>query len=176
MIGYKTHTLTPENTLTPTITLTLTNIFSEVTPLTPTPNVKLIGFDSVKTSSNVFYLGKDCAPTTVKFTAQPTHKTKASFVTLFVRLVSKVSGAKSEWTSIPMVNEGLDVFTYSLLPSEIKAVDAYQDPWVQYQFVATTVASREVGRTGVFEEYLSLLRCVLTETPTPTITPTVLKP
>ena len=68
------------------------------------------------------------------------------------------------------------MFTYTLTPEEIKAVNAYQNPWVQYQFVATTITSKEVGRTGIFEEYLSLIRCVPTETPTLTVTPTAPKP
>jgi hypothetical protein len=174
MIGYKSPTPTPEDTFTPTITLTLTNIFSDVTPFTPTPNVKMDGFDSIVASSNVFYLGKGCDPISVKFTAQTTHKAKANFVVLFVRLGSKTSDAKSAWTSITMVNEGADIFTHVLVPDEIRAVSSYENPWVQYQLVATTIAGKEVGRTGIFAEYLSLLRCA--PTPTPTITLTPLKP
>ena len=173
LIGYKSPTPTPEDTLTPTITLTLTDIYSNITPFTPTPNVTLNGFDFVRTSSTMFYTGRGCEPTSVKFTAQTVGKTKASYVVLFVRLMSRTSGVKSEWTSITINNDGSNIFTYSLTSEEIKSVDAYQDPWVQYQLVATTADSKEVGRTGIFEEYLSLLRCVPTETPTPTVTPTI---
>jgi hypothetical protein len=177
LIGYKSPTPTPENTSTPTVTMTLTDIYSNITPFTPTPNVKRVGFKSIVTSSTVFYKGSGgCDPNSVKFTIETSHDTKATFVVLFVRLVSKTSGAKSEWTSITINNEGADIFTYSLLPSEIKAVDGFENPWVQYQLVATTASSQEVGRTGIFDEYLTLLRCVPTETPSPTITPTVLKP
>lgn len=174
LIGYKTPTFTPENTATPTITLTLTDLYSNVTPFTPTPNVALGGFAGVNTSSIAFYKGKGCDPTSVKFTAQTNAKMKAAYVVLFVRLASKSSGAKSEWTSITIPNDGSNIFTHTLLPDEIKAVDNFENPWVQYQFVATSNSGAEVGRTGVFEEFLSLLRCVPTETPTATQTP--LKP
>lgn len=176
LIGYKSPTPTPQDTLTPTVTVTLTDIYSHITPFTPTPNVKLEGFDSVSTSSNVFYKGKVCSPTSVKFTAYLSRKVKADFVVLFVRLVSKTSGAKSGWTSITIPNDGSGAFTYSLVPEEIKAVDGFENPWVQYQLVATTATNKEVGRTGIFDEYLSLLRCVPTETPSPVVTPTLLKP
>lgn len=167
MIGYKTRTPTPEDTFTPTVTLTLTDIYSKVTPFTPTPNVEIKGFDFVKTSSDVFYKGGDCQPSSVVFTAQTANKAKASYVQLFVRLESKTSGAQSSWTSIPMQNDGLNMFSYTLVPEEIKAVDAYENPWVQYQMVAVNASQKEVGRTGVFTKYLTLLRCVPTETPTP---------
>ena len=97
MIGYKTPTFTPENTFTPTITLTLTDIYSHITPFTPTPNVERKGFDYISASTDIFYIGDGgCQPSSVKFIAQPTHKNKASYVVLFVRLVSKGSGVKSE--------------------------------------------------------------------------------
>ncbi len=168
LIGYKSPTPTPMDTFTPTITMTVTDIYAHVTPFTPTPNVSLKGFDWVRTSSDVFYKGAGgCQPASVKFTAQTTNKTKASFVQLFVRLESKTSGAQSGWTSLPMESDEMNIFTYTLTPEEIKSADAYENPWVQYQLVAVNVSGKEVGRTGVFTQYLTLLRCVPTETPTP---------
>ena len=174
LVGYKSPTPTPEDTATPTATST--SALAEVTPNTFTPIVEMVGFLGVTTSSTVFYRGKDCDPVSVKFTVQTAHSAGADFVVLFVRFVSKTSNAKSEWTSITMQNAGLDTFTHELFPQEMKALDSYIDPWVQFQLVATTKASREVGRTGFFEKQLSLLVCVPTTTLTPSITPTVLIP
>lgn len=174
LVGYKSPTPTALDTATPT--LTATSVFDNITPFTPTPVVKMEGFVSIKTSSTVFYNGPGCDLASVIFTAQTAQSAKAEFVVLFTRFVSKTSGAKSEWTSITMNNEGLNTFTHELFPIEMKALDSYIDPWVQFQFVATDKKSKEVGRTGIFDEQLSLLTCVPTSTTTPSPTPTVLKP
>ncbi len=174
MVGYKSPTPTSEDTATPTASAT--SAFDSVTPSTPTPIVKMDGFVSIKTSSNVFYRGNDCAPSSVMFTVIASNSAKADFVTLFVRFVSKTTGAKGDWANITMDSDGLGTFTHVLLPEEMKGVDSYIDPWVQFQLVATTKANKEVGRTGIFDRQLSLLACVPTPTSTPTVTPTVLKP
>ncbi len=174
LVGYKSPTPTPEDTATPTITNT--SVFDSVTPFTTTPIVKMEGFVSIKTSSPIFYRTKECDPASVKFTIQTARSANAGFVVLFARFVSKTSGAKSEWTSITMINEGLDVFTHELFPQEMLALDSYIDPWVEFQFVATSKSSKEVGRTGFFEKQLALSACIPTLTPTPLPTPTVLKP
>lgn len=172
LTGYKSPTPTPLDTSTPTATET--SIYDSVTPATPTPIVPMDGFVGIKTSSIVFYRSGDCQPSSVTFTAQTANSVKAEFVVLFARFVSRATGAQSAWTSITMTNQGLNTFTYELRPSEMKAVDSFTDPWVQFQFVATNKNSVEVGRTGIFDNQLALLTCLPTETPTPTVTP--LKP
>jgi hypothetical protein len=174
LVGYKSPTPTPEDTAT--LTATVTSAFDSITPSTPTPFVKMDGFTSIKTSSHVFYRGQECSPTSVNFTAVTPNSTNAEFVVLFTRFVSQSTGAKSEWTSITMESDGRGTFTHDLVPQEMKAADSYIDPWVQFQFVATDIKSNEVGRTDIFDKQLSLQACVLTPTPTITITPTVLKP
>jgi len=93
-----------------------------------------------------------------------------------VRFKSSQSGATSDWTSITMQNIGVGTFSHDLIPSEMKAVDSFENAWVQYQLVATDVNSNKVGKTGIFDERLTLLECVSTPTPTASITPTVLIP
>ncbi len=175
LIGYKSPTPTPTETATPAITDTPTVIV--VTLPTSTPVVEANGFRAITTSSIVFYRGKDCSPASVKFTIQMESKFNAEFVQFFARFVSKTSGAKSEWTSIAMTNSGGGAFEYDLFPEQMRAVDSYIDPWVQFQFVATNGKGVEIARTGIFDKQLSLLACVATETPIPpTPTPTALKP
>ncbi|GAB4537946.1 MAG: hypothetical protein Fur002_00590 [Anaerolineales bacterium] len=169
LTGYKSPTPTPLDTSTPTATNT--SVFDSVTPATRTPIVPMDGFVGIKTSSIVFYRSGDCEPSSVTFTVQTANSVKAEFVVLFTRFVSRATGAQSAWTSITMKNEGLNTFSYELKPAEMKAVDSFTDPWVQFQFVATNKKSVEVGRTGIFDKQLALLACLPTETPTPTATP-----
>ena len=174
LVGVRTHALTP--TITPTSTQpTETSIFL-VTPDTPTPGVEMKGFVSVNISSKEFFKGAECQPTSVKFVAQVADSAGTAFVVLFVRFKSKQTGTNSEWTSIGMSTIGAGTFTYELTPDEMIGVDSFENPWVQYQFVATNADANEIGRTGIFSERLSLLECVPTPSPSPSPEPTVLRP
>ena len=100
----------------------------------------------------------------------------STIVDLFVRFKSKRTGATGEWTRITMQSVGAGTFTHDLVPEDLKGLASFQDAWVQYQFVANTARSREVGRTAIFGEVLTLLDCNPTPTPSMIPTPTVLKP
>lgn len=171
MMGYKSPTPTPADTATTTATPTV--LVVEFTPNTPTPVVKMEGFVSVRTSDIVFYYGKEgCAPTSITFTVTASNSIKKADVSLFVRFASKTAkSAKGDWVNFVMANDGVGTFTHNLLPEEIIYFDSYADVWVEFQLIATKSNGAEVGRTGVFEKQLSLMRCV-----PPTVTPTVPTP
>jgi hypothetical protein len=176
-VGLKTKTSTPDSVLTE---LPLTppddGLLFSATPISLVTQVPIPGFTSISVSEEQFYKGKVCLPASVKFTAQVSDPATAAFVTLFVRFKSKQTGVKSEWTSILMQNIGAGTFTHDLVASEMKAVDSFKNPWVQYQIVSTDSNAKQIGKTEVFSERLTLWECVLTPTPTASITPTVLVP
>lgn len=157
--------------MTPTPVLLL-----KLTPDTVTPTIQMKGFVRVSADGDVFYTGAACQPQSIKFTAQAADPANTEYVVLFVRLKSKQTGAKSDWTSITMDNLGTGAFTHELTAKEIKSRESFKDAWVDYQFVATNIADNEVGRTAIFSEKLTLLTCVPTPTPTVEPTATVLKP
>lgn len=142
------------------------------TPVALVPQVPIPGFVSVSASEEVFYKGSKCQPASVQFKAQASDAANTAFVVLFVRFKSKQSGVTSEWTSITMQTNGIGTFTHELFPLEMKAVDGFENAWVQYQLVATDANAKQIGRTGIFDERLSLLNCA----PTPTAAPSALKP
>jgi hypothetical protein len=146
------------------------------TPISLVTQVPMEGFLSISVSDEQFYKGKNCLPVSVKFTAQVADPAYTAFVVLFVRFKSKQTDTKSEWTSIAMQNIGVGTFSHDLVPLEMKAVDLFENAWVQYQLVATDSNSKQVGRTDIFSERLTLLECVQTPTPTVSVTPTVLVP
>ena len=172
LVGIKTETPTPEFTFTPDAVASLF-LF---TPNTPTPSPQMTGFLAVNVSEKEFYKGNQCQPTSVKFTAQVSDIINTAYVDLFVRFKSKQSDAASEWTRISMDTIGAGTFLHDLTAEEMKGGVSFQNPWVQYQFVATKANAREIGRTDIFSERLSLLECKPTPTPTLSPTPTVLKP
>jgi hypothetical protein len=134
------------------------------------------GFISVNVSEKEFYKSGECLPTIVKFTAQASDIGATAYVDLFVRFKSKQSDAASEWTRISMNTIGAGTFVHDLTAEEMKGGLTFRNPWIQYQFVATRANARELGRTDIFSERLSLLDCKPTPTPTVSPTPTVLKP
>lgn len=178
LVGLKTKTLTPNFTPTQLILTPLDVVaLPSATPILIVTKVAMPGFVSISISDEVFYKGKACLPVSVKFNAQVADPGSAAFVTLFARFKSKQSGATSTWTSIAMQNIGVGTFSHDLVPREMKAVDLFENAWVQYQFVATDANSNQIGKTDTFSERLTLLECVPTPTPPPaSMTPTVLVP
>jgi len=172
LVGLKTATSTPN--FTPTI-VSETPFFL-ITPNTATPSVEMKGFVAVTVSGTDFYKTPACEPISIKFTAQVGKPLEVEFVVLFVRFKSKQTGTTSDWTSIAMQNLGAGTFTHDLLADEMKGAASYKNAWVQYQFVATNSKTREIGRTAIFGERLTLLECEPTPTPSLIPTPTVLKP
>lgn len=157
-------------------TQTLESPIIFVTPNTVTPSPKMQGFVSVLISVKEFYKGKKCQPASVYFTAQVSEPARSAHVVLFVRFKSKRSGVTSEWTSIKMDTNGLGTFTHDLTSDEMIGVASFTNPWVEYQLVTTLANGRELGRTDIFSERLSLFECNPALTPQISQTPTVLTP
>ena len=168
LVGQRTRTPTPPLDFTPT-QVTVTPLFL-LTPDTPTPSVEMKGFIAVNISEKEFYKGTKCQPASVKFSVQAADPANTAFVVLSVRFKSKQTGTTSKWTGITMQSIGAGTYTYDLISEVMIGVDLFENAWVQYQFVATDSNSREIGRTDVFSERLTLLKCEATPTPTPTAT------
>ena len=136
------------------------------------------GFVYVRVSDQAFYKGTACQPVSVKFTVQVADPGTAAFVVLFVRFKSKLTGSTSKWTSITMEKQtiGAGTFIHDLLPSEMKAVDSFENAWVQYQVVSTDANSNQIGKTEIFGERLTLLECDPESPPTATMTLTLPAP
>ena len=178
LAGQKKKTSTPNASPTLLIftPLSVTSLPS-TTPVVLVTQVKMPGFFSISVSDEAFYKGTECLPLSVKFTAQVADPVNVAFVLLFVRFKSKQTGVTSEWTdSIIMQSISVGTFTHDLVPLEMKGRDYFENAWVQYQLVAQDSNSKELGRTDVFSERLTLLECVLTPVPTASVTPTVLVP
>lgn len=164
LIGFKTATNTETSTPIPP-----TNTAG--TPFTRTPIMALDGFASVKVSTAQFYVS-GCSPATVTFNVQMSNW-EVTFVELSTRFKSKTSGITGPWTSRGMQSLGNGMYSYELFPQEIKGFGNYENAWVQYQFVSTNGDGKQLGRTPVFAEALTLVttpvECTATpDAPTPT--------
>jgi hypothetical protein len=164
LIGIKTKTFTPESTAT----VLIVKLAPSESPVPQATEASINGFVRISRSSDVFYKQKACLPVSVTFTAQVSDPQKVAYVTLFVRFKSKLVDVASKWTSIAMDKQtlGAGTFTHELIPTEMKAVDSFENAWVQYQLVATDFTSKQIAKTDVFTEKLALLNCVPTPIPT----------
>lgn len=172
-VGLKSPTPTQIITDTPVVSVTPLAL---ITPNTGTPTLQMEGFLTVTVFGTEFYKSGQCQPGTIKITAQVSDPVNSDIVDLFVRFKSKREGTLGEWTRITMQTIGAGTFTHDLTPQEIKGFEIFRNTWVQYQLVASTSSAREIGRTAIFKESLAMVECILTPTPSLTITPTVLKP
>lgn len=166
LIGLKTATPTPafvDSTETPVLTITP---LAQITPNTPTAAISLDGFVSVTTSLTEFYKAGECEPSTVRITAQAADITNTAFVLLFVRFKSMAAERTGKWTIIYMDTIGAGTYLHDLSTSEIREDAYFTTSWVEYQIVATTQSGKEIGRTDIFKERLTMLACVPTATPT----------
>jgi len=172
-VGLKSPTPTQIITDTPVVS---TTPLALITPNTATPTLQMEGFLAVTVFGTEFYKSPQCQPGSIKFTVQVADPANSVIVDLFVRFKSKREGTLGEWTRINMQTIGAGTFTHDLTPQEIKDFEIFRNTWVQYQFVASTLSGREMGRTEIFKESLGMVECILTPTPSVTPTPTVLKP
>jgi hypothetical protein len=170
-----TFTLTPTmiGVKTPTITDTPTSTqppISQITPATRTPLIQLEGFTKINVSTDKFYIS-GCEPHSAVFTAY-VGNLDVGWVFLFVRFKSAVTGSTSEWTNFQMQNISQGIYSYELLAQVMKGYGSFDDPWIQYQLAARDINNKEVGRTQVFDELISLVTTAVECTPTPTSTST----
>lgn len=163
LAGQKTQTFTPEFTSTVVTDTPLPLILTSTIGLATSAPMK--GFINVSVSGSEFYKGKICSPSSVKFSAQAIDPIHTEFVVLFVRFKSKYGDVFGEWTNITMPSISPGTYVYELTSEVIKNVDFFDNAWVQYQFVATDSKLKELGRTEVFSEKLTLLNCNVTPTP-----------
>jgi hypothetical protein len=127
--------------------------------LTPTPTVQMDGFLFIRVSHASFYKGADCQPSSVSFTVQVADPARVRHVLLFVRFRSMTSERTGKWTNLPMTTIGAGTYIHELVSDQVLDEQFFQTAWVEYQLVATTAAAKEVGRTDIFKERLTMTPC-----------------
>jgi hypothetical protein len=169
LVGFIAPTATPEDTATPIASVTPLGM---LTPPTPTPTIQMDGFLTISYSTPSFYKGSLCNPSTVSFRVQVADPAEVSEVRFFTRFKSMTAERYGKWTNLGMESFGSGTFLFDLSSDKIFEEQYFTTAWVQYQLVAITSSGKEVGRTEVFTENLTMLEC----TPAPTWTPATVKP
>jgi len=150
-----TNTPTPEFTATTRPTITLEPLNPVL--FTPSPNL----FLSVQRSTDQIVWGSTCnGARSIKFTVQVTRARRLRYVLLFIRLQDKYSGRGTDWgAGAIMKDNDQGTYFYTIELDQIADYRSFENAWLQYQFVASTVGLTVLGRSVVDRTSVSLTHC-----------------
>jgi hypothetical protein len=151
----------PPPTRTPTLTTTArpTITLETLDPIlyTPSPNI----FTFVQRSTTQIVWGYNCdGDRSIMFTATVTPVRRLKYVLLFIRLQDKYSGRGTDWgAGAIMKDNDQGKYFYKLELDQIKGYEKFEDAWLQYQLVASTIGLTVLGRSVVDRTSVSLTHC-----------------
>lgn len=146
---------TPTSTKTPRPTITLETL--DPILYTPSPNI----FQFVQRSATQLVWGTGCdGSRSITFTATVTPVRRLKYVLLFIRLQDKFSGRGTEWgAGAIMKDNDQGKYFYKLELDQISGYQDFEDAWLQYQLVASTVGLTVLGRSVVDRTSVSVTNC-----------------
>ena len=111
-------------------------------------------------SSNILYWGYCDDPHYVDFDVRLVNTVRVKYVLLFMRLVDKEGRQSTAWGGGAIMNKvDGSYYNYRVRPGNIAHYEEFKDAWIQYQIVVTTSSLRELARTPVYREDLTLKWC-----------------
>jgi len=150
-------TRTPTDLPTTIPTITLLPIDQNL--FTPSPQI----FRNILRTTDQIVWGSTCdGDRNITFTVDAvyTGKLKLKYVLLFTRLQDKYSGRNTDWqTGAIMKDNDRGKYFYTLELNQIDNYEYYEDAWLQYQFVASTVGLTVLGRSVVDQSSVSISHC-----------------
>jgi len=150
---------TPTRTAPPTATFRNTITLEPIDPslFTPSPNI----FQFVSRSTGQIVWGSTCdGDRSIMFIATVTPVRRLKYVLLFIRLQDKYSGRGTEWgAGAIMKDNDQGKYFYKLELNQIDDYEFYEDAWLQYQLVASTVGLTVLGRSVVDRTSVSVTHC-----------------
>ena len=148
-------TRTPTLTRTARPTITLETLDPSL--YTPSPNI----FQFVQRSTNQIVWGYNCdGDRSIMITATVTPVRRLKYVLLFIRLQDKYSGRGTEWgAGAIMKDNDQGKYFYKLELDQITDHEQFEDAWLQYQLVASTVGLTVLGRSIVDRTSVSITHC-----------------
>ncbi len=148
-------TRTPPPTITnrPTITLEPMNVDLF------TPSAPIFGVPQKSTTQLVW--GSTCdGARSIQFTVQVAHVKRMKYALLFYRLQDKYSSRNTGWGGGAIMKDNdKGTYFYTLELDQIDDYRNYEDAWLQYQFVASTIGLTHLGSSVVDRTSVSLTHC-----------------
>jgi hypothetical protein len=144
-------------TATPSARPTITLEPLDILLFTPSPQL----FVSTQRSTDQLVWGYNCdGARSIKFITTIIKPKRLKYVLLFVRLQDKYSARRTEWGAGAIMNDNdKGAYFYTLYVDQISDHESYEDAWLQYQFVGSTVGLTVLGRSVVSRNEVSLTSC-----------------
>ena len=176
---FATATPTPL-TFTPTPTSLGAELFTPTSTQTsfptdfPTPDIHLdpeesgyftpknTGFLGILISNNTMYWNEGpCSPRNINVSAFVEDQINTHHVLLFTRLREKKNTLNvTRWNAgALMVKADNGSFNYNIRTFNLRRYYYFVDAWLEYQLVALNEDREVIGRTGIFDRNISLVRC-----------------
>lgn len=173
---FATSTSTPL-TFTPTVTALGAELFTPTNTETPFPTPGLppdafsgnyftpknVGFRAILISNNLMYWNEGpCSPRSVKISAFVEDMINTHRVLLFTRLREKRNTLNvTEWNSGAIMTKADNgSFNYDVHTFNLRRYFYFKEAWLEYQLVALTENLEIIGRTGIYDRNISLVRCL----------------
>jgi len=173
---FATSTSTPL-TFTPTVTALGAELFTPTNTETPFPTPGLppdalsgnyftpknVGFRAILISNNLMYWNEGpCSPRSVKISAFVEDLINTHRVLLFTRLREKRNTLNvTEWNSGAIMTKADNgSFNYDVHTFNLRRYFYFREAWLEYQLVALTEDLEIIGRTGIYDRNISLVRCM----------------
>jgi hypothetical protein len=137
---------------------------------TPGPEVAFISnpgslFVSITISGDTLYWGYCDAPKYLDFEVRLANNLRVGYVLLFLRLVDKGGNQSTAWgAGAIMKKTKTGTYTYHITRENIAYYDQFNNAWLEYQIVATTWGRKILESSPVYEDSLSLQKCLTIET------------
>ena len=176
---FATATSTPM-TFTPTPTSLGAELFTPTSTETsfptdiPTPDIPLDpedsgyftpqnrGFLGILISNNTMYWNEGpCSPREIKVSAFVEDLINTHHVFLFTRLREKKNTLNvTKWNAGALMSkEDNGSFNYTIHTFNLRRYYYFVDAWLEYQLVAVNEEQQVIGRTGIYDRNISLVRC-----------------
>jgi hypothetical protein len=176
---FATATPTPL-TFTPTPTSLGAELFTPTSTQTsfptdfPTPDIPLdpeesgyftpqnTGFLGILISNNTMYWNEGpCSPRNINVSAFVEDQINTDHVLLFTRLREKKNTLNvTRWNAgALMVKAENGSFNYNIRTFNLRRYYYFVDAWLEYQLVAFNEDREVIGRTGIYDRNISLVRC-----------------
>jgi hypothetical protein len=176
---FATATPTPL-TFTPTPTSLGAELFTPTSTETsyptdfPTPDIPLdpedsgyftpqnTGFLGILISNNTMYWNEGpCSPRNINVSAFVEDQINTHHVLLFTRLREKKNTLNvTKWNAgALMVKADNGSFNYNIRTFNLRRYYYFVDAWLEYQLVAFNEDRQVIGRTGIYDRNISLVRC-----------------
>jgi hypothetical protein len=132
---------------------------TEAASITPTPTPAAMTFKPFADPHEFFY-GARCTPDRVRISVEIGNPPEPiGYVLLFVRLMDKATGEKTDWGGgFTMLTSDHRVFYYDLLAYDVPKYNSFESAVLQYQFVVYNKAEAKIGYSEVFGD-VTLKRC-----------------